>query len=534
MASGTTLVNEIYEQLLVCKVCLEAYKNPKTLTCQHTFCRDCLAKHHESEEEQRGRGYRFQARSLSCPVCRKRMALPLGGIPKLSDNFLVSNLSEVVERRRSNKPSSTVTDCDICRPRQPAAGVRTRSTSKDAQAHFRCLDCAKMLCRRCADLHRRTKVTQDHGIFDIQERNIHCRIHKNETIRFYCEPCEVCICVLCTFQEHKDHEVYTFSEGIERHGHSLDTLLERSRGRCGRLRDQISLIGSCEAGIRAAEEYIRETAMDWVRQIRQQERQILHDLEELANEKAREFIEQKSALQETLDALESTCNLTEIVIRDRNVELLLLKDEINVKLNKLLAEGKIHPLPDSVTRRIAFVPGTCCLGRLDFLEPYTGDVSPQQQSTKTKRTDDTNNGDLSSSIELSVEEECNTPAASENNCPGDRRKPNLHSHEPPNLRDIPSVETFTVGSKTCRIEGSRGKSKSIVRSSSTTFQSRDVCQRNNRNSFSSIDRSITTTRLLDGHCGLVLDTNSHCGQVLDTNSHCGQVLDTNGLVRTRD
>lgn len=516
MASGNTLVNEIYDQFLVCKVCLEAYKNPKTLTCQHTFCRDCVAKHHESEQE-RGRGYRFQTRSISCPVCRKRTDLPVGGISKLSDNFLVSNLCEVVERRRTNKPRSTVTDCDICRPKQTVAGVRTRIASKDAQAHFRCLECDKLLCRRCADLHRRTKVTQDHGIFDIdvQERNIHCRVHNDETIRFYCEPCEVCICVLCTFQDHKDHEVYTFSEGIERHGHSLDTLLERSRGRCGRLRDQINLIGSCEAGIRAAEEYIRETAMDWVRQIRQQERQILRDLEELANEKAREFIQQKTALQETLEALESTCNLTEIVIRDRSVELLLLKDEINVKLNKLLAEGKIPPLPDIVTRRVAFVPGSCFLGRLDFLEPYAGDVSPHQlQSIKTKRTQRTNEDDLSSCVERSGKEESKPAAANKSNCSGDQRKTNLHLDEQPNLRNIPSVEAFTVGSKTCRIEGSKGKSKSVVRTSSTALPSSDVCQRNNRNSFVCSDRSITTTRLLD--------------------CHCDQVLDIEGLVRTRD
>lgn len=30
---------------------------------------------------------------------------------------------------------------------------------------------------------------------------------QGEIVKFYCEPCEVCICVLCTFQEHKGHEV---------------------------------------------------------------------------------------------------------------------------------------------------------------------------------------------------------------------------------------------------------------------------------------------------------------------------------------
>ena len=30
------------EELLECTICLEQFKNPKMLPCQHTFCENCL------------------------------------------------------------------------------------------------------------------------------------------------------------------------------------------------------------------------------------------------------------------------------------------------------------------------------------------------------------------------------------------------------------------------------------------------------------------------------------------------------------
>jgi len=35
---GARLAQEIYEEFLVCKICLESYQRPKCLACLHTFC----------------------------------------------------------------------------------------------------------------------------------------------------------------------------------------------------------------------------------------------------------------------------------------------------------------------------------------------------------------------------------------------------------------------------------------------------------------------------------------------------------------
>jgi len=68
----------------------------------------------------------------------------VGGVKKLADNFLVSSLSELVGRQRPSKYPF----CDICKL---LSGKHRDATSK-------CLDCAKLLCAACVQMHKQTKV----------------------------------------------------------------------------------------------------------------------------------------------------------------------------------------------------------------------------------------------------------------------------------------------------------------------------------------------------------------------------------------
>ncbi|CAF4706510.1 unnamed protein product, partial [Rotaria socialis] len=39
------LAEKINDQYLTCKICLEPFKDPKCLTCLHTFCEQCIESH---------------------------------------------------------------------------------------------------------------------------------------------------------------------------------------------------------------------------------------------------------------------------------------------------------------------------------------------------------------------------------------------------------------------------------------------------------------------------------------------------------
>ena len=136
------LAQQIHDEFLTCKICLEGFTNPKSLDCLHTFCEDCIESHANSEGSYKKYS---DYREFTCPLCRKRTTLPLGGVKKLPDNFLVSSLTEVIDRQKPSKFQI----CDFCK----------LVNRKHKEATAKCLDCCKLLCKACIAQHNETKVS---------------------------------------------------------------------------------------------------------------------------------------------------------------------------------------------------------------------------------------------------------------------------------------------------------------------------------------------------------------------------------------
>jgi len=106
------------------------------------------------------------------------------------------------------------------------------------------------------------QVTQHHSVVDVdvEEKDVVCRRHAGELLRFYCEPCAACICVVCAFQQpHHEHDVATFAEAVARHRGTLDGLLGQCRDRADLLRDQLQLIARWAVQVRTAEQQVART-----------------------------------------------------------------------------------------------------------------------------------------------------------------------------------------------------------------------------------------------------------------------------------
>jgi len=193
----TNFIEELYDKFLECRLCSRTYRQPKMLVCQHTFCADCLETHYEMDEQDRP--YRFllsHNRDLSCPCCRSRTPLPTGGISRLPDNFFVANLTDVIRRRGpSFAAKSGGRGCEICRPisivwNDDQSGSGEEDARQQQTATIKCVDCDKLLCADCAQLHRETKVTASHALFTINDtQDVECKIHRNETLRYVCVAC---------------------------------------------------------------------------------------------------------------------------------------------------------------------------------------------------------------------------------------------------------------------------------------------------------------------------------------------------------
>uniref|UniRef100_A0A8C9FLV2 RING-type domain-containing protein n=1 Tax=Pavo cristatus TaxID=9049 RepID=A0A8C9FLV2_PAVCR len=71
----------VLEDELSCSICLSLYRNPVSLCCGHSFCKQCV---------QKALGVQQQAKaSYSCPLCR----VELGPILELQNNFHLSSVS---------------------------------------------------------------------------------------------------------------------------------------------------------------------------------------------------------------------------------------------------------------------------------------------------------------------------------------------------------------------------------------------------------------------------------------------------------
>jgi len=102
-------------------------------------------------------------------------------------------------------------------------------------------------------------------MFDVEiEKDIECHEHRDEAVRFYCEPCDSCVCVLCTFHDHKDHEITQFSEAVVKYKTGIITLLDQCREKIDQYDTGIESLNHCEEVIRTAEQKIHDTAIEFI------------------------------------------------------------------------------------------------------------------------------------------------------------------------------------------------------------------------------------------------------------------------------
>ena len=103
------------------------------------------------------------------------------------------------------------------------------------------------------------QVTSEHSLVDVEveDKDVTCKSHEGELIRYYCEQCSTCICVVCAFESpHRGHEVLTFSAALSRHGHALDSLVVDCKARLDGLRQQLELMRQLESDAMLAEEQV--------------------------------------------------------------------------------------------------------------------------------------------------------------------------------------------------------------------------------------------------------------------------------------
>ena len=118
---------------VTCSICLDTYTEPKTISCLHTFCCECLQRH--AIENQRQEKFR-------CPECQAEIDLPQGNcFDRLPNSFFHKSLLGVLLQAE---------DCKAVARQQ----LDTCSQHTEERLRYYCSSCEACTCPIC--------VTEDH------------------------------------------------------------------------------------------------------------------------------------------------------------------------------------------------------------------------------------------------------------------------------------------------------------------------------------------------------------------------------------
>ena len=195
MASGDPVEKE-WQQIkeeITCSICRDLFTDPKTISCLHTFCKQCIEKSVESNKKM--------ASIICCPLCRTPLAKE--DISSVPNNFTINRLVEIFGKRKEAGKSLAFREiiCSNCEDGLPAITW--------------CVECENSLCEPCNDAHRRMKLFKSHTtvaveqfvknpklILSTPEKPEACKSHVKQSLDLYCKTCSSLICRDCTFKDH--------------------------------------------------------------------------------------------------------------------------------------------------------------------------------------------------------------------------------------------------------------------------------------------------------------------------------------------
>ncbi|XP_043108913.1 tripartite motif-containing protein 16-like [Puntigrus tetrazona] len=179
-----------------CPICLDLLKDPVTIPCGHSYCMNCITDFW-NQDDQKG--------VYSCPECRQTFSPR----PALNKNVM---LAEMVEKLKKIKVQTACPDPSYAGPGDVECNVCTGRKYKAVKS---CLLCLNSYCQIHLKQHNSFFKDKRHNLINatgrLEERI--CPQH-DRLLEIYCRTDQQCVCLLCTINEHTNHD--TVSAKAER------------------------------------------------------------------------------------------------------------------------------------------------------------------------------------------------------------------------------------------------------------------------------------------------------------------------------
>ena len=314
---------------LECSVCQEQFSKtnePKILKCLHTFCKSCL----EAWLRQQGGG------ALSCPNCRQITDCPSNDMNSLPSNLFYKQMVDIV-KAYSGQGHEDSPECGNCDERK--------------SLKFYCANCNHFLCEDCAVAHRKMKALSGHqvketGKFKLSDAQDYarranvCKKH-NDEVRFYCEKCVLCICRDCAILDHRDHNIVSLDNGLQKKKSEIESKMQEIQANIPRLRSEKESLEKqrivMSKSVEQATEEINRTAERNIELIHQHKAIVTERLMKQKDTFNAAFSNTMTGLDEKLVEVESSLAFgNELLERNNLPEILNVEEVLEQRFQKLM------------------------------------------------------------------------------------------------------------------------------------------------------------------------------------------------------
>ncbi|XP_073506238.1 E3 ubiquitin/ISG15 ligase TRIM25-like [Phyllobates terribilis] len=280
---------------LLCSICLSTYTDPVMLRCGHNFCRVCIDRVLDTQDE---------SGVYSCPECREEFPEQ----PALMRNINLHNVAERFLITQQEQEEITGICCTYCVD-SPVPAVRS------------CLHCEASLCDKHLRSHSKSP---EHVLSDpstsLEKRK--CSVHK-KILEYYCTEDAACICVSCSLiGEHNGPKMESLDEASEKKKKKLRNVLKKLITKREETEKKISSLGKCrrKAQEKASGEAERVTALctDIRRRVDDLEKKVLSEISRQEKEESlslsaliHQLEIKKDELSRKMRHIEELCNMTD-------------------------------------------------------------------------------------------------------------------------------------------------------------------------------------------------------------------------------
>ncbi|CAH1793661.1 unnamed protein product [Owenia fusiformis] len=219
LSPKNALIDE-YQELLTCIICTGTLKNAKSLSCGHSYCKNCLKTWIEKNKGKRDK-------TFPCPICNAKHEIPKNCVDDYHTNITINSMVEILENQLS-RDKNLKANCDIC-----------AQEGDDVPAVSRCVECAENLCQACNKSHKRSQGTRSHNMYDLTgdpekdarlaldnyvKRNIQCPKHQDQPLKFFCSKDKAIVCTHCCITEHPGHKCEAIEEAADKEKQNISAL----------------------------------------------------------------------------------------------------------------------------------------------------------------------------------------------------------------------------------------------------------------------------------------------------------------------